>query len=67
MKKIIIVSLLICIGCVNNSKYRYEVHLKDGDGMMHLYTGENYKDAISYIKEYEKSHGDMTLIKMVKD
>ena len=28
-----------------------------------LYNGQDYADAISYIKEYEKSHGDMVLIK----
>jgi hypothetical protein len=44
------------------------VHLKydDGEGTMHLYNGADYADAMSYIREYEKSHGDMVLIKVEK-
>jgi ABC-type glycerol-3-phosphate transport system substrate-binding protein len=67
MKKIIIVSLLACVGCVNNNKYSYEVHLKNGTGTMHLYTGHDYKDAKSYVKEYEESHGDLKIVPVVKN
>ena len=66
--KLIIALLIIAtIGCVNNNKYSYQVHLMDGTGTMHLYTGHDYKDAVDYIKEYEKSHGDLTLIKVVRN
>jgi len=67
MKVIIATLALAAIGCVNNNKYSYQVHLMDGTGTIHLYTGHNYKDAVSYIKEYEKSHGDLTLIKVVRN
>lgn len=67
MKNIIIIGLLLTVGCVNNQKYRYEVHLRDGAGTMHLYTGHDYKDAVNYIKEYEKSHGDMMMVRQRKD
>ena len=67
MKKIIIVSLLAYAGCVNNNKYTYEVHLKNGTGTMHLYTGHDYKDAKSYVKEYEESHGDLKIVPVAKN
>ena len=46
--------------------HEYQVHLKEGDGTMHLYTGADKADALEYIKFYEKSHGDMKLIKFKK-
>ena len=64
MKKYIIM-LPFLVGCVT-SNYEYQVHLKDGDGIMHLYTGADKADALEYIKFYEKSHGDMKLIKFKK-
>ena len=67
MKNIILLITLFSIGCVNNHKYRYEVHLRDGSGTMHLYTGSDYKDAANYIKQYEKSHGDMKMVKIKKN
>jgi len=67
MKKIITASLLICAGCVNNNKYDYQVHLESGTGTMHLYTGRDYKDAKSYVKEYEESHGDMKIVPVAKN
>ena len=67
MKVIIATLALAAIGCVNNNKYSYEVHLKNGTGTMHLYTGHDYKDAKSYVKEYEKSHGDMMMVRQKKD
>ena len=67
MKKVLLALLFVCAGC-SSTKYNYEEHLKydDGEGTMHLYNGQDYADAISYIKEYEKSHGDMVLIKTEK-
>ena len=65
MKKTLLALLIVCVGC-SSTKYNYEVHLKEGDGTMHLYNGQDYADAISYIREYEKSHGDMVLIKTEK-
>jgi len=59
--------LITSTSCVNNAKYAYEVHLRDGTGTMHLYTGSDYKDAVSYIKQYEKSHGDMKIVPSVRD
>jgi len=50
------------VGC-KTMNYEYQVHLKNGDGTMHLYTGQDYQDAKQYIKEYEESHGDMVLVK----
>ena len=67
MKVIIATLALAAIGCVNNNKYSYEVHLKNGTGTMHLYTGHDYKDAKSYVKEYEKSHGDLKIVKQLKN
>ena len=63
MKKYL--ALLILAGCAT-SNHEYQVHLKEGDGTMHLYTGEDKADALEYIKFYEKSHGDMKLIKFKK-
>ena len=63
MKKYL--ALLILAGCAT-SNHEYQVHLKEGDGTMHLYTGEDKSDALEYIKFYEKSHGDMKLIKFKK-
>ena len=63
MKKYL--ALLILAGCAT-SDHEYQVHLKDGDGTMHLYTGADKADALEYIKFYEKSHGDMKLIKFKK-
>lgn len=65
MKKALLTLLIVCAGC-SSTKYNYEVHLKNGDGTMHLYNGADYADAMSYIREYEKSHGDMVLIKTEK-
>ena len=67
MKKALLTLLIVCAGC-SSTNYNYEVHLKydDGEGTMHLYNGADYADAMSYIKEYEKSHGDMVLIKTEK-
>lgn len=69
MKKLayLLLILITSTSCVNNHKYRYEVHLRDGSGTMHLYTGSDYKDAVSYIKQYEKSHGDMKIVPSVRD
>ena len=64
MKKYIIM-LPFLVGCVT-SNHEYQVHLKEGDGTMHLYTGADKADALEYIKFYEKSHGDMKLIKVNK-
>ena len=63
MKKYL--ALLILAGCAT-SDHEYQVHLKEGDGTMHLYTGADKADALEYIKFYEKSHGDMKLIKFIK-
>ena len=65
----LIIALLITatIGCVNNNKYSYQVHLVDGTGTMHLYTGHDYKDAKSYVKEYEESHGDLKIVPVLKN
>ena len=70
MTKYIALSLLL-VGCATSShehqsNYEYQVHLKDGTGYMHLYTGADKSDAIQYIKFYQKSHGDMKLIKFKK-
>jgi len=59
--------LITSTSCVNNAKYTYEVHLKNGTGAMHLYTGHDYKDAKSYVKEYEESHGDLKIVKQFKN
>ncbi len=67
MKNIILLMILFSIGCVSDHKYRYEVHLLEGTGTMHLYTGSDYKDAANYIKQYEKSHGDMKMVKIKKN
>tara|TARA_Y100000401_G_C8253693_1_gene189576 strand:+ start:389 stop:583 length:195 start_codon:yes stop_codon:yes gene_type:complete len=64
MTKYIALSLLL-VGCAT-SNHEYQVHLKEGDGTMHLYTGADKADALEYIKFYEKSHGDMKLIKFKK-
>ena len=63
MKKYL--ALLILAGCAT-SDHEYQVHLKEGDGTMHLYTGADKADALEYIKFSEKSHGDMKLIKFKK-
>ena len=59
--------VLVTVGCVNNNKYSYQVHLDSGTGGMHLYTGQDYSDAVSYMKEYEKSHGDMKIVRVNKN
>ena len=64
MTKYIALSLLL-VGCAT-SNHEYQVHLEEGDGTMHLYTGADKADALEYIKFYEKSHGDMKLIKFKK-
>jgi hypothetical protein len=67
MKYIIILAPFFLIGCAStNEDYEYQVHLRDGVGYMHLYTGENKQDAMEYIKFYQKSHGDMKLVKFRK-
>ena len=63
MKKYL--ALLILAGCATPD-YEYQVHLKSGNGAMHLYTGQDKADAIEYIRFYEKSHGDMKLIELKK-
>tara|TARA_X000001382_G_scaffold125779_1_gene111671 strand:- start:306 stop:497 length:192 start_codon:yes stop_codon:yes gene_type:complete len=63
MKKYL--ALLILAGCAT-SDHEYQVHLKDGTGYMHLYTGADKSDAVEYIKFYQESHGDMKLIKVNK-
>tara|TARA_R100000329_G_scaffold151154_1_gene146149 strand:- start:1011 stop:1208 length:198 start_codon:yes stop_codon:yes gene_type:complete len=65
MKLIILIALCIGVGCAS-TEYEYQVHLGDGTGTMHLYTGHDKADALEYIKEYEKSHGDMKLVKFKK-
>tara|TARA_Y100000004_G_scaffold99209_1_gene111134 strand:- start:84 stop:281 length:198 start_codon:yes stop_codon:yes gene_type:complete len=65
MKLIILIALSIGVGCAS-TEYEYQVHLEDGTGTMHLYTGHDRNDALEYIKEYEKSHGDMKLVKFKK-
>ena len=65
MKLIILIALCIGVGCAS-TEYEYQVHLGDGTGTMHLYTGHDKEDALEYIKEYEKSHGDMKLVKFRK-
>lgn len=68
MKNYLYLLLFIgALGCVSDKRYTYQVHLVSGDGAMHLYTGHDYEDAISYMKEYEKSHGDMKLVPVPKD
>ena len=67
MKVIIVTLALAAIGCVNNNKDSYQAHLEEGDGAIHLYTGHDYKDAKSYVKEYEKSHGDLKIVPVLKD
>ena len=64
MKKYIIM-LPFLVGCAT-SNHEYQVHLKDETGYMHLYTGADKADAVEYIKFYQKSHGDMKLIKVNK-
>ena len=63
--KLLFIVTVLFAGCATTD-YEYQVHLKDGDGAMHLYTGEDRADAMEYIKFYEKSHGDMKLIKFKK-
>ena len=69
MKKLayLLLILITSTSCVNNDKYTYEVHLKNGTGAMHLYTGHDYKDAKSYVKEYEESHGDLKIVPVAKN
>lgn len=60
---------LVLVGCATSDRetdHEYQVHLKDGTGYMHLYTGADKSDAIQYIKFYQESHGDMKLIKVNK-
>ena len=57
--------LLLLAGCATPN-YEYQVHLKEGDGTMHLYTGKDRAAAIEYIKFYEESHGDLKLVKFKK-
>ncbi len=57
--------LLLLVGCTTPN-HEYQVHLIDGTGYMHLYTGADKADALEYIEYYEKSHGDMKLIKVIK-
>jgi len=64
MKLLFIVAVLLA-GC-STTNYEYQVHLEEGDGTMHLYTGEDRADAIEYIKFYKKSHGDLKLVKFKK-
>jgi ABC-type glycerol-3-phosphate transport system substrate-binding protein len=64
MKLLFIVAVLLA-GC-STTNYEYQVHLEEGDGTMHLYTGEDRADAMKYIKFYEKSHGDLKLVKFKK-
>ena len=66
MKSILILIILLASAC-STATYEYQVHLRDGDGTMHLYTAEDKPDALEYIKHYEESHGDMKLIKFKKN
>ena len=63
--KLLFIVVVLFAGCATTD-YEYHVHLKEGDGTMHLYTGEDRADAIEYIKFYEESHGDLELIKFRK-
>ena len=65
MKKYIAI-LPFLIGCATPD-YEYQVHMKNGTGYMHLYTAEDKTDALEYIKFYQKSHGDMKLVKFKFD
>ena len=64
MKKYIIMIPFLVGGATPD--HEYQVHLTEGDGTMHLYTGADKADALEYIKFYEKSHGDLKLIKVNK-
>ena len=67
MKKYIILPIVF-VGCAVSpnpvdENIEYQVHLRNGSGHHHLYTGENEQDALQYIKFYQRSHGDMKLVK----
>ena len=67
MKKYITLSIVFA-GCAASptpvdENIEYQVHLRSGSGYNHLYTGENKQDALEYIKFYQRSHGDMKLIR----
>jgi len=66
----IIISLIVLyfVGCSTTSKdsYEYHVYTSNGVGYSHLYTAEDEQDAVSYINFYQKSHGDLQMIKVKK-
>jgi len=66
----IIISLIVLyfVGCSTTSKdpYEYRVYTSNGVGYSHLYTAEDEQDAVGYIKFYQKSHGDLQMIKVKK-
>ena len=63
--KLFFIVAFLLVGC-STTNYEYQVHLKEGDGTMHLYTGKDRADAMEYIRFYEKSHGDLKLVKFKK-
>ena len=66
----IIISLIVLyfVGCSTTSKdyYEYHVYTSNGVGYSHLYTAEDEQDAVSYINFYQKSHGDLQMVKVKK-
>ena len=66
----IIISLIVLyfVGCSTTPKdsYEYHVYTSNGVGYSHLYTAEDEQDAVGYIKFYQKSHGDLQMVKVKK-
>jgi len=66
----IIISLIVLyfVGCSTTPKnpYEYHVYTSNGVGYSHLYTAEDEQDAVEYIKFYQKSHGDLQMVRIKK-
>ena len=66
----IIISLIVLyfVGCSTTPKnpYEYHVYTSNGVGYSHLYTAEDERDAVEYIKFYQKSHGDLQMVRVKK-
>lgn len=66
----IIISLIVLyfVGCSTTPKnpYEYHVYTSNGVGYSHLYTAEDEQDAMEYIKFYQKSHGDLQMVRVKK-
>ena len=66
----IIISLIVLyfVGCSTTPKnpYEYHIYTSNGVGYSHLYTAEDEQDAMEYIKFYQKSHGDLQMVRVKK-